>query len=441
MIAQSEYLARREAVLAQMSANSLCILFSASEQTRSNDTEYLFRQNSDFFYLTGFNEPQAALVLIKQADNSTQSILFCRAKDKLAEIWNGRRIGPEAAKELFNLSSAYPVGELATQLVELLNGKTAVYWLQGESQLNDETVFSAILAVRQKGKFASAPTQFFDLRCIIHELRLIKSESELAVMQKAADISCDAHIRAMKSSAAGKYEYQLEADILHEFAYQGARFAAYNSIVAGGDNACILHYTENCDELKAGELVLIDAGCELNGYAADITRTFPVNGRFSKEQAQLYQLVLDAQQAALDSFKPGQTLSAATQIAVNVITQGLIDLGILTGTLEQNTQAQGDNPPAYRQFFMHGLSHWLGIDVHDVGAYKINDQDRPLTPGMVITVEPGLYIAKDIDNVEPKWRGIGIRIEDNIVITESGYTNLTQAAPKTISAIEQLMAG
>ncbi len=441
MIQQNEYLARRQAIFNKMSDQSVCLMMAAQEKTRSNDTEYLFRQNSDFFYLTGFNEPDACLLLIKTSPQACESILFCRSKDKLAEIWNGRRSGPDAAKDQLQMTQAYSITELNEHLPELLNNKQTVYWTQGEDKVADEAIFSAVQSIRNKGKFASAPTQFIDLRPIIHELRLIKSEAELKLMQQAADISCDAHIRAMKSSQPGKFEYQLEADILHEFAYQGARFAAYNSIVAGGDNACILHYTENSDELKSGDLVLIDAGCELHGYAADITRTFPVNGQFTADQASLYQLVLDAQEAALASFKPGQTLVSATQIAVNVITQGLIDLGILTGSLEENTQAQGDQPAAFRQFFMHGLSHWLGLDVHDVGAYKLNGQDRVLEPGMVITVEPGLYISQDALNVDEKWRGIGIRIEDNIVITETGYLNLTQAAPKTIKQIEATMAG
>lgn len=441
MITQSEYLARRQAILETMQDKSICIVMAASEKTRSNDTEYLFRQDSDFTYLTGFNEPDACLLLIKpesQSDSPTQSILFCREKNKLAEIWNGRRVGPEIAQHTYAVDQAFALSELETQLVSLLDGQAGVYWSQGASETVDKKILNVIQQIRNKGKLGLPPYQLMDLRPIIHEQRLIKSAAEIAIMQKAADISCDAHIRAMKSTQAGKFEYQIEADILHEFAYQGARFAAYNSIVAGGDNACILHYTENSDELMQGDLLLIDAGCELSGYAADITRTFPVSGQFSEAQAQLYQLVLNAQTQAIQTLKPGQTLTNATQIAVDVITQGLIDLGILTGTLAENTQAQDGNPPAYRQFFMHGLSHWLGLDVHDVGAYKINKQDRPLEPGMVITVEPGLYIASDA-SVAEKWRGIGIRIEDNIAITADGYLNLTQAAPKKISDIEAAM--
>lgn len=441
MITQSEYLARRQAILDKMQDNSICIVMAASEKTRSNDTEYLFRQDSDFTYLTGFAEPDACLLLIKSdhlGNGSAQSMLFCREKNKLAEIWNGRRIGPENAQQAFAVDQAFALSELETQLVSLLDGRAGVYWLQGADESVDKKILDLIQKIRNKGKLGLPPYQLMDLRPIIHEQRLIKSAAELEIMQKAADISCDAHIRAMQSTQPGKFEYQIEADILHEFAYQGARFPAYNSIVAGGDNACILHYTENSDELKQGDLLLIDAGCELSGYAADITRTFPVSGQFSEAQAQLYQLVLNAQTQAIETLKPGQTLANATQVAVDIITQGLIDLGLLTGTLAQNTQPQDGQPPAYRQFFMHGLSHWLGLDVHDVGAYKIDKQDRPLEPGMVITVEPGIYVASDAQVAE-KWRGIGIRIEDNIAITADGYINLTQGVPKTISDIEAIM--
>lgn len=279
-----------------------------------------------------------------------------------------------------------------------------------------------------------APSSLIDVRIILDEMRLIKSAREIDLMRKAAAVATQAHIRAMQFVEAGKNEYHLEAEIHHEFAMQGAKYPAYSTIVGAGDNACILHYTENNQGLKSGDLVLIDAGCEWQGYASDITRTFPVSGAFSNEQKQLYELVLNAQLAAFNVIKPDNTIKQASDVVIAVITQGLIDLGILKGKLTDNIERQ-----TYRQFYMHGLSHWLGLDVHDVGNYKIDGQDRPLKTGMVLTVEPGIYIAPDAD-VDSKWCGIGIRIEDNLLITQSGHENLTLAAPKTISDIEALMS-
>lgn len=438
MIEQVEFYNRRQAVLAQMADNSVAIIEAGQEQTRSNDTEYPFRQNSDFWYLTGFNEPDAYLVLIKKADIA-EAWVFCRAKDKLAEIWNGRRMGPELAQAELAVDKTFAVAEFKQHILPVLDGCHAVYWPHGQNKL-ENTVLALVQDIRCKGKLGCPPYQFNDLSRIVHEMRLFKSATEIEIMQQAADISANAHKRAMSFSQAGKFEYQLEAEIQHEFAMNGARFVAYNSIVAGGDNANILHYTENSDELQDGDLVLIDAGCELQGYAADITRTFPVNGKFSPAQKAVYQIVLDAQLESMKLLVPGNTLKQATDRAVEVITQGLIDLGILHGSLEDNIQAQEGQAPAYRQFFMHGLGHWLGLDVHDVGQYKIDQQDRQLQKGMALTVEPGIYISKEAD-VPDEYKGIGIRIEDNIVITESGHKVLTTLAPKSIEDIEAWMQG
>ena len=432
---QVEYQARCQKLLEQMSANSAALIPAAKLATRSRDTEYTFRQDSDFSYLCGFPEPEAWLI-ISNKEGCPSPMLICQEKDEVAETWHGRRFGPQQAEAHFAVDQAFGLTDIHELLEEVLNGLDHLYFAQGQSVEADELIFGLLETLRRAPKQTrSAPTSLIDIRPLLHEMRLIKSDAEVAVMQKAADISAQAHIRAMQHAAQGVYEYQLEAEILHHFVYNGARCAAYNSIVGSGDNACILHYTENSDELKQGDLVLIDAGAEYNGYAADITRTFPVSGRFSDAQATLYQLVLDAQKAALAVIKPGVTLKAATDIAIEVMTQGLIELGILQGTLESNIQEQN-----YRQFFMHGLGHWLGMDVHDVGSYQLDGTERPLIPGMVLTVEPGIYISKEAD-VDAQYAGIGIRVEDNIVITAEGFTNLTASVPKEIKDIEQLMSG
>jgi Xaa-Pro aminopeptidase len=436
MITPSEFASRRQQLLGSMLANSLCVIPAASLATRSRDTEYPFRQDSDFWYLCGFPEPDAYLLLSNSpTHHSAETVLFCLEKDPTAEIWQGRRIGAEKAAGQFGLSQAFTLEHLDEFLLEYTNGHQHIYFAQGQDVATDELVFDVLKELRDAPKQSKqAPASIIDVRPLIHEMRLIKSSAELELMQQAGNISCEAHKRAMCFAQAGAYEYQLEAEIHHAFAMAGAKYPAYGTIVGGGENACILHYTENSAQLAAGDLVLIDAGCELQGYAADITRTFPVSGTFSPAQKQLYQLVLDAQQAAFELIKPGNTLKQASDEAIKVITGGLIELGILQGSLANNIKQQ-----TYREYFMHGLSHWLGLDVHDVGDYKINGAERPLQTGMVLTVEPGIYIAPDAQ-VDKIWRGIGIRIEDNLVITQSGHHNLTLAAAKTIADIEALMA-
>ena len=430
---QKEYQSRCQMLLEQMAPNSAALIPAASLVTRSRDTEYTFRQDSDFHYLCGFPEPNAWLV-ISNKDGCPNPMLICQEKDEQAEIWHGRRFGPKKAEESFAVEQAFGLNDIEELLEEVLNGLDNLYFAQGHSEEADGLVFSLLETLRNAPKQKrTAPSSLIDIRPILHEMRLFKTEAEIAAMQKAADISTQAHIRAMQHAAPGVYEYQLEAEILHHFAYNGARSAAYSSIVGAGENACILHYTENDDVLKENDLVLIDAGAEYQGYAADITRTFPASGKFSEPQKALYQLVLNAQLAALDVIKPGVSLKVATDIAIEVITQGLIDLNILEGSLQHNISEQ-----TYRAYFMHGLGHWLGLDVHDVGSYQKDGKERPLMPGMVLTVEPGIYISESAD-VDQKWKGLGIRIEDNILITESGFLNMTAAAPKTIEEIEQTM--
>ncbi|QMM54138.1 Xaa-Pro aminopeptidase [Enterobacter sp. RHB15-C17] len=431
---QQEFLRRRQALLAHMQPGSAALIFAAPEATRSNDSEYPYRQSSDFWYFTGFNESEAVLVLIKSDDTHNHSVLFNRVRDLTAEIWFGRRLGQDAAPEKLGVERALAFSEINEQLYQLLNGLDVVYHAQGEYAYADELVFAALDKLRKGSRQnLSAPASLTDWRPIVHEMRLFKSPEELDVMRRAGEISALAHTRAMEKCRPGMFEYQLEGEILHEFNRHGARFPSYNTIVGGGENGCILHYTENESELRDGDLVLIDAGCEYRGYAGDITRTFPVNGKFSPAQRAVYDIVLESLETALTLFRPGTSIQDVTGSVIRIMVNGLVNLGILKGDVEELI---ADN--AHRAFFMHGLSHWLGLDVHDVGGYG-PDRSRTLEPGMVLTVEPGLYIAPDAD-VPAEYRGIGIRIEDDIVITENGNENLTASVVKKADEIEALMA-
>ncbi|ELY4598129.1 Xaa-Pro aminopeptidase [Cronobacter malonaticus] len=431
---QQEFLRRRQALLAKMAPASAALIFAAPEATRSADSEYPYRQNSDFWYFTGFNEPEAVLVLIKSDETHSHSVIFNRLRDKTAEIWFGRRLGQEAAPVKLGVDRALAFNEIDEQLYQLLNGLDVVYHAQGEYAYADTIVFTALDKLRRGARQnLSAPATLTDWRPWVHEMRLFKSPEELAVMRRAGEISALAHTRAMQKCRPGMYEYQLEGEILHEFTRHGARFPSYNTIVGGGENGCILHYTENESQLRDGDLVLIDAGCEYKGYAGDITRTFPVNGKFTPAQRAVYDIVLESLETALRLFRPGTSIQDVTGDVVRVMVKGLIGLGILKGDVEQLVAEN-----AHRPYFMHGLSHWLGLDVHDVGFYG-PDRSRILAPGMVITVEPGLYIAPDAD-VPEEYRGIGIRIEDDIVITETGNENLTASVVKSADDIEALMA-
>ncbi|ELY6210829.1 Xaa-Pro aminopeptidase [Cronobacter dublinensis] len=431
---QQEFLRRRQALLAKMAPASAALIFAAPQATRSADSEYPYRQSSDFWYFTGFNEPEAVLVLIKSDETHSHSVIFNRLRDKTAEIWSGRRLGQDAAPAKLGVDRALAYNEIDEQLYQLLNGLDVVYHAQGEYAYADTIVFAALDKLRRGSRQnLSAPATLTDWRPWVQELRLFKSPEELAVMRRAGEISALAHTRAMQKCRPGMYEYELEGEILHEFIRHGARFPSYNTIVGGGENGCILHYTENESQLRDGDLVLIDAGCEYRGYAGDITRTFPVNGKFTPAQRAVYDIVLESLETALRLFRPGTSIQDVTGDVVRVMVKGLIGLGILQGDVEQLV---ADN--AHRPYFMHGLSHWLGLDVHDVGFYG-PDRSRILAPGMVITVEPGLYIAPDAD-VPEAYRGIGIRIEDDIVITETGNENLTASVVKSADDIEALMA-
>ncbi|TDX17823.1 aminopeptidase P [Buttiauxella sp. BIGb0552] len=431
---QHEFLRRRQALLAKMVPASAALIFAAPEVTRSADSEYPYRQNSDFWYFTGFNEPEAVLVLIKSDETHNHSVLFNRLRDKTAEIWFGRRLGQEAAPEKLGVDRALAFSEIDEQLQQLLNGLDVVYHAQGEHAYADTIVFAALDKLRRGSRQnLAAPATLTDWRPWVHEQRLFKSEEEIVAMRRAGEITALGHTRAMEKCRPGMFEYQLEGEILHEFNRHGARFPSYNTIVGSGENGCILHYTENESQMRDGDLVLIDAGCEYKGYAGDITRTFPVNGKFSAPQRAIYDIVLESLETALQLYRPGTSMQEVTTQVVRIMVNGLVNLGILKGDVDQLIT---DN--AHRPFFMHGLSHWLGLDVHDVGHYG-KDRSRLLEPGMVITVEPGLYIAPDAD-VPAEYRGIGIRIEDDILITADGNENLTASVVKSADDIEALMA-
>ena len=434
VISSQEYSRRRQALLAAMQPGSAALIFAAPEVTRSADSEYPYRQSSDFWYFTGFNEPEAVLVLIKSNDTHNHSVIFNRVRDLTAEIWFGRRLGQEAAPARLGVDRALAFSEINQQLYQLLNGLDVLYHAQGEYAYADEIVFTALDKLRKGSRQnLSAPATLTDWRPVVHEMRLFKSEEELNLMRRAGEISALAHTRAMEKCRPGMFEYQLEGEIHHEFNRHGARYPSYNTIVGGGENGCILHYTENECELRDGDLVLIDAGCEYRGYAGDITRTFPVNGKFTQPQREIYDIVLESLETALELYRPGTSIQQVNQQVVRIMITGLVRLGILKGEIDELIANS-----AHRPFFMHGLSHWLGLDVHDVGSYDV-DRSRILEPGMVLTVEPGLYIATDAD-VPAQYRGIGIRIEDDIVITETGNENLTAGVVKKADDIEALMA-
>ena len=435
-ISKSEFARRRKKLMGMMDRNSIAIVPGAREVTRSRDTEYPFRQNSDLFYLTGFEEPDAVLVLIP-GRRQGQVILFCRERDPEMELWNGYRVGPEGAVAYLGVDDAFPVDDLDEILPGLIEGTQRIYYSMGHDDVFDQRVMGWVNQIRRLVRTGAAPpADFTDLAFLLHEHRLIKSAAEIRVMRRAGEISAEAHARAMRECQPGRYEYHLEASIQHTFAEYGARFPAYSSIVGSGANACILHYTENNARLRSGDLVLIDAGCEFQGYAADITRTFPVNGQFTAEQRAIYDLVLEAQRAAIAKVKSGNTWNQPHDATVRVITRGLIKLGLLKGSERDLIKAE-----AYRDFYMHRAGHWLGLDVHDVGEYRVAGRWRQLESGMVLTIEPGIYIAPGNSRVAKRWRGIGVRIEDDVVVTDTGCDVLTKDVPKRAEEIEALMAG
>lgn len=430
----NDIIMRRNKLLAKMIDNSAAIFFAAPEVVRSNDTHYTYRQNSDFWYLTSFKEPEAIFIIIKESNNKHQTILFNRTKDTLAEIWTGYRLGQQAALSQLQVDVAYPFSQAEELLPKIISGKQAIYHA---SQLYDyaDNIVNQLMDNLRKGLRNNlfAPQSIIDWRPILHDLRLFKSPKEIELMRKAGKISALGHIKAMQKCRPNMYEYQLESEILHEFAMHGARNPSYNTIVGSGNNGCILHYENNDQQLKDGDLVLIDAGCEYEYYAGDITRTFPINGKFSQAQREIYDIVLKSQYKAIELFKPGTSIKQVNDVVIRIMVEGLVKLGIMHGSVDELIENK-----AYNQFYMHGLGHWLGIDVHDVGDYKTIYRERILEPGMVITVEPGLYINKDAD-VPVQYKGIGIRIEDDILITPNGNEVFTAEVPKEPELIEALM--
>ncbi len=425
------YPQRRQRLLDKMQ-RGIAVIPTAPEVARNADTHYDYRHDSHFYYLSGFSEPEAVLVLI--AGETQRCLLFCREKDAEREIWDGFRHGPDAAAMTFGFDAAFPIAQLDERLAELMGNQPVLYTPLGHDPLWDARMLKVREAVKAKARSGiKAPAELRDIRDLVDEMRLFKDAHEIAIMRSAADISAAAHRRAMRHTRPGIYEYEIEAELLHEFCRQGARQPAYTSIVAGGANACTLHYVGNRAPLRDGDLLLIDAGCELDSYAADITRTFPVNGKFSTAQRDVYQIVLAAQHAAIAAAQPGNLWDAPHEAALRVLAQGFIDLKLCTGSLESVLESG-----SYKQFYMHRTGHWLGMDVHDVGDYKPDGHWRPLQPGMTFTVEPGCYI-RPADNVPEALWNIGIRIEDDVLITAQGNEVLTQAAPKTVAEIEEVM--
>ena len=425
---------RRQRLLDRMAAagGGVAIIPTAGELIRNGDTHYPFRPDSYFHYLSGFPEPEAVIVLV--ADDAARSMLFCREKNIEREIWEGFRYGPEAACAHFAFDEAAPIDSLDTRLPELLASQPAVFFALGHDTAWDARLVASLERVRAQVRTGiTAPAAVLDLHALLDEMRLVKDSHEQVIMQQAATISAEAHCGAMHIARPGMPEYAVEAELLRVFRAQGAQAPAYPSIVASGPNACVLHYVANNRNMEDGDLLLIDAGCELDGYASDITRTFPVNGRFSGPQRDVYSLVLAAQAAAIETTRMGVAWNEPHDAAVRVLAQGMIDLGLLAGSLDGVLESE-----AYRRFYMHRTGHWLGIDVHDVGNYKVDGEWRTLQPGMTLTVEPGCYIRPADDVPEAFWN-IGVRIEDDALITAEGCTLLSAAAPKDIDDIEALM--
>ncbi|MDX5372916.1 MAG: Xaa-Pro aminopeptidase [Pseudomonadaceae bacterium] len=434
-IPRAEYARRRKALMEQMEPNSIAILPAAPVYIRNRDVEHVYRQDSDFQYLTGFPEPEAVMVLIPGREHG-EYVLFCRERDPERELWDGLRAGQDGAVAQYGADDAFPIGDIDDILPGLIEGRERVYYAIGTNEKFDHRLMEWINVIRSKARQgATPPNEFVALDHLLHDMRLYKSAAEAKVMREAAEISARAHVRAMQVSRAGLYEYHLEAELDYEFRKGGAKMPAYGSIVAAGKNACILHYRENDALLRDGDLVLIDAGCEIDCYASDITRTFPVSGKFSLEQKAIYELVLAAQEAAFKEIAPGKHWNEAHEATVRVITAGLVELGLLEGAVDELIAAE-----AYKSFYMHRAGHWLGMDVHDVGDYKVCGEWRVLEPGMAMTVEPGIYIAVDNDKVAKKWRGIGVRIEDDVLVTKTGCEIITGGVPKTVAEIEALMA-
>jgi Xaa-Pro aminopeptidase len=433
-IPREEFARRRRQLMRQMGRDAIAILPAAAVQMRNSDVEHPYRQDSNFWYLTGFHEPEAVAVLVPGRPQG-QYLLFVRDRDPARETWDGRRAGPAGARRDFGADDAFPISDIDDILPGLLEGRDKVYYTMGVQRDFDQRVISWVNNLRALAKHGRhAPYEMVALEYPLHEMRLFKSRYELEVMRESARIAARAHCRAMRFCKPGRREYEVAAELRHEFMLAGADIS-YLPIVGGGANGCILHYHENADVLHDGELLLIDAGCELEGYASDVTRTFPINGRFTAAQRAVYEVVLEANRAAIEAVRPGHDWNRPHEVAVHELTAGMVRLGLLKGRVQSLIKAQ-----AYRRFYMHRTGHWLGLDVHDAGDYKIGEEWRVLEPGMVLTIEPGLYIPPGARGVPAEFRGIGIRIEDDVLVTREGCEVLTEAVPKDIVAIERLMA-
>ncbi|RIZ69333.1 MAG: Xaa-Pro aminopeptidase [Methylococcales bacterium] len=431
---QSEFKKRRKKLIQSIGKGAIALIGSAPIKIRNRDVDYPFRQDSDFYYLTGFNEPDALAVFIPERKEG-EYILFCREFDEKKALWEGAHAGLGGAKADYDAEEAFAIEDLNKVLPGLLENKAKVFYPMGRNSELDHNLLAWINTVKNRSRSGvTAPSELYSLDLILHEMRLFKSDSELKLMRRAAEVSAAAHVKAMQACKAGLFEYQIEAELIHHFIQNGLRAVAYPSIVAGGKNACTLHYTENNSKLKSGDLLLIDAGAECDHYAADITRTFPISGRFNEPQKQLYQLVLDAQAAAIEQIQPGLPWNQAHDASVEILTKGLVELGLLKGKVKKLIKDE-----KYKPFYMHRIGHWLGMDVHDVGDYKVNQEWRSLEAGMVLTIEPGLYIPADCKTVDEQWRGIGIRVEDDVLVTSQGHEILTSGVPKSITEIEALM--
>lgn len=436
-LTQADFQERRDRLAEEMGPHSIAIIATSPVAMRNRDADYKFRADSSFFYLTGFAEPEAVAIIetFESIDEGYTYSLFCRERDREMEIWHGYRAGVDGAVEDYDADEAYAIDLLDEEIIEKLLNKQKLFYRMGQQADFDARVAKWIAEANgESRKGISAPAQVIQLDRILDEMRLHKSTQEIELMQIASTISAQAHTRAMQAVKPGMMEYALEAELNYIFGQNGC-VPSYNSIVGGGENGCILHYVENDKVLKDGDLVLIDAACEYQLYASDITRTFPVNGKFSSEQKALYEVVLKAQLAAIDAVRIGNSYKEPHRIAVRILVQGLLDLGLMQGNIEQIIESE-----SFHQFYMHGTGHWLGMDVHDVGSYKIEGEWRAYEEGMTVTVEPGLYIAPDDETVDEKWRGIGIRIEDDVVVTKDGPRVLTAAVVKTVEEIEALMA-
>jgi len=437
MIKQKEYARRRRQLMRMAGEDAIVILHAAPPRVRNNDAYYAYRQDSDFLYLTGFREHDAVLALVIDDDVAAgRSILFCRERDPERELWDGRMVGLEAAVSEYGMDEAHDIAELDARLRDLLRDRERIYYDLGRDPFFDQRLIGWLNEFRGSArKTFHAPEEIHALDHMLHDMRVYKSREELAVMRRAAKVSIEAHERAMRACRPGLSEADITAELIHTFIRNRCE-ASYLPIVAGGANACVLHYVSNSEDLRDGDLLLIDAGAELDGYASDITRTFPVNGKFSPEQKALYEVVLEAQSAAIGQVRAGRQWQQVHDAAVRVAAEGMIELGILAGALEDQLENKG-----YKRFYVHNTGHWLGLDVHDVGEYTIDGHSRELEPGMVLTVEPGIYIPPDAEGVDARWRGIGIRIEDNVTVTRDEPHILTDGLVKRVADIEALMAG